>query len=161
MGLEFASLIILDISLKSPCNNLQEFPVRPCCLRHLSSFFGLNHTQFNNLHAYIKRVIKTKEIATELSFISTLEETSRSDITSYPMHWRGMAGKYTPLFYCLTIGTRVIISKPVHYVLNGLYQHQFFNFSGIYSIKIFFVSPSLLTSLLITRCRKCSFELDL
>ncbi|CAL5403819.1 unnamed protein product [Camellia sinensis] len=50
MRVEPASLVMAELSFRSPKKSLYEFPLRPCFLRQLSSFFGLNHTQFNILH---------------------------------------------------------------------------------------------------------------
>ena len=59
MGLDIASFSIMELSLRSPDQSLYEFPASPCCLRHFSRFFGLNHTQFSTLHAHATMLNKT------------------------------------------------------------------------------------------------------
>lgn len=73
MGLDLAIFVILELSFRSPNNNLYELPLSPCFLRHLSSFFGLNHTQFNTLHPNPITAAKTTQAAAITSLCNSIE----------------------------------------------------------------------------------------
>lgn len=53
MGFEFASLIISELCFRSRYPSWYGLPLRPCCLRILSSLFGLIQNQFSTIHANV------------------------------------------------------------------------------------------------------------